>query len=110
MDDQDQRFAKGESERAAELIRRATDPDRRLPGEDPEQADAADAQHWARVYDQLLQFKEKVLADVDLAEHALPEPATAETQLDKEVMLIQAERLRRRHAFWEARKKKLGAR
>jgi hypothetical protein len=106
MDDHD--FPQDQADRAAELMRRATDPDRRLPGEDPEAADLADAEHWAHVYDQLLHFKQRVLADVDIAEHELPEPATAETELDKQVMLIQADRLRRRQAFWEARKKSLG--
>ena len=104
MDGQDQELAERQSERAAEIMRRATDPDRRLPGEDPERADAVDAQHWANVYDQLRQFKERVLSDIDAAEHQLPEPASAETSLDKEVMLIQLDRLRRRHAFWEARR------
>jgi hypothetical protein len=105
MDDQD--FPQAASEQASALIRRATDPDRRLPGEDPAIADADDAEHWAHVYDQLLQFKERMLADLDDAEHALPEPATAETELDKQVMVIQADRLRRRRAFWEARKRNL---
>ncbi len=103
----DQEFPQGESERAAELMRRATDPDRRLPGEDPARADAADAEHWAHVYDQLLQFKERVLADIDQAERELPDPATRDTELDKQVMVIQADRLRRRRAFWEARKRNL---
>ena len=105
MDDQD--FPEAESERAAHLIRRATDPDRRLPGEDPVGADTEDAEHWAHVYDQLLQFKERMLADLDDSEHSLPEPATVETELDKHVMVIQADRLRRRRAFWEGVKRKL---
>jgi len=92
-----------DSERAAEIIRRAADPDRRLPGEDPERSDAEDARHWVHVYDELLHFKHEA---IDLAEHnarELPEPAGVEIGMDVEVMRIQAERLHKRAQYWRSR-------
>jgi hypothetical protein len=92
-----------ESARAAEIMRNATDPERRLPGEDPDRSDADDARHWLLVYTELLRFKREA---VDIAENyatTLPEPAGTEIGMDIEVMRIQAERLHKRAEFWRSR-------
>lgn len=92
-----------DSERAAEIIRQATDPDRRLPGEDPDRSNGDDVRHWVAVYDELLRFKREV---IDLAEKSaaeFPEPAGVEIGMDIEVMRIQAERLHIRAQYWRSR-------
>lgn len=92
-----------DSERAAEIIRRATDPDRRLPGEDPDRSDAADARHWVIVYDELLRFKGEAIDVAERSAAEFHEPAATEIGMDVEVMRIQAERLRKRAQLWRSR-------
>ena len=97
------RIVSQDSQRAAEIIRRATDPDRRLPGEDPDRSDADDARHWVLVYDELLRFKCEAIDMAEKSAADFPEPAGTEIGMDVEVMRIQAERLRKRAEFWRRR-------
>jgi hypothetical protein len=97
------RVVSDDSERAAEIMRRAADPDRRLPGEDPDRSDANDARHWVHVYDELLHFKHEAIDMAEKTARELPQPADVEIGMDVEVMRIQAQRLHNRAAYWRNR-------
>ena len=90
-----------------EAVRRAGDPDRLLPTENPQTGLAEDARHWRIVYRELLTFKQGLLtvADRGLAEieHELKVTDTATLAL----LRAQNERLRRRLEFWESRHQEL---
>ena len=84
--------------------RRAADPDRLLPGEDPGTTQSEDAVHWIAVYRELLSFKEQVLG-VTRRYAADGPPEVASELVASDLPLLEAEmrRLERRLAFWEQR-------
>jgi hypothetical protein len=89
-------------ERAGEA---AADPDRLLPGEDPASPYADDAQKWVEVYDELLRFKNRLLA---VAEETLSElhdkPARKEVvETDRIVLRAEVDRFHKRLSFWQRR-------
>lgn len=88
-----------------EAARRAADPDYLMPGE---QADvrgdrAADAVHWLSVYGELLAFKEELLSVGRSHMTTMSEDARQDARTDEVLLAHQAERYRRRIAFWTAR-------
>jgi hypothetical protein len=90
---------------AREAAKNASDPDRLLPGEDPESTQLDDAEHWIKVYRELLEYKHRLL---EVTEEALSEladePARREVaQTDRAVITAERERLARRLRFWDRR-------
>lgn len=81
------------------------DPDHRLPGEvDSESSPLlADAQHWHRVYAELLTFKRTLLRTAEVHKEGAPDPVVDEVGNDELLLRAELERLERRHQFWQAR-------
>ena len=87
----------------------AADPNRLLPGEDPGSRDPDDAEHWIEVYDELLDFKRKMLA---IAEDAISgmhdKPARREVvDTDRRVLRSECARFEKRLSFWQSRRDEL---
>jgi hypothetical protein len=85
------------------------DPNRLLDGEDPNSAQADDAQHWADTYRELLAVKERLLG---AAEEAVDEPfekdaAREVASTDLTALKAERARIKRRLAFWEKRAREL---
>ncbi|MBJ7609186.1 MAG: hypothetical protein JF887_07105 [Candidatus Dormibacteraeota bacterium] len=75
-----------------------------LYGEDLETTYLEDAQMWLRVYQELLDFKETLLRDMNAALSTMPEVARVEIETSDAVILeAEAQRFRQRLAWWEAR-------
>ena len=89
-----------------EAVRRASmDPDRLLPGEDPEHAEPGDAQHWALVYAELLQTKTQLIANLRELMKGQSQPARDELErMDVRMLELQIDRFRRRLAYWQSQK------
>ena len=74
-----------------------------LPGEDLETAHREDAQHWLRVYGDLLAFNRTILDQIGAAlpaHHAVAQAAAAE---DVEIIRIQIEAYQARLDLWYQR-------
>jgi len=81
--------------------RRAADPDRLLPGEDPDSTEPEDAIDWVAVYRELLSFKEQVLGVTRrYAADGRPEVASELESSDLPLLEAEMQRLERRLAFW----------
>lgn len=93
-----------EEQSAEDAALESVDQDRLLDGEDPATVYADDAEHWRRVYGELVTFKRE-LVELTLQRIADVEPdAAAEiARTDLEVLRAEAERLGRRHAYWTRR-------
>ena len=83
----------------------AADPDRLLPGEDPNSHYLDDAERWVEVYEELLNFKNRLL---EVAEDTLQglhdKPARREViETDRMVLQAEVERFHRRLSFWQRR-------
>ncbi|HLH69124.1 MAG TPA: hypothetical protein VKY90_08875 [Candidatus Dormibacteraeota bacterium] len=78
-----------------------------LPGEDPRTPFADDARHWAVVYDELVTFKEQILATAEEGRRRLPPPASLEAHYDERVLGLELERLRLHRQFWVRRARAL---
>lgn len=79
-------------------------PDRLLEGEDPRTIFPQDARHWIAVYDEMIDFKEGLLARVRT--HLMSLPAAARQDVtDNDIVLIedQLSRYRRRLEYWYAK-------
>ena len=83
----------------------AGDPDRLLPGEDPDSTHPDDAEHWIEVYRELLQYKDRLLAVTRATLSQLPEePARREVvETDRALITAERERFVRRLGFWDGR-------
>jgi hypothetical protein len=91
------------------MQRAGGDPGRLLGGEDPHTAHTEDANHWISVYTELLGFKHDVLGRIRDDLTRLSGSAREEVLgTDIPVMEAEAERFRRRIAFWEQRLAELG--
>lgn len=79
-------------------------PDRLLEGEDPRTIFPQDARHWIAVYDEMIDFKEGLLARVRTLLMSLPAAARQDVT-DNDIVLIedQLSRYRRRLEYWYAR-------
>lgn len=85
------------------------DPNRLLHGEDPQTAYPDDARHWCSVYEELLHFKDEVLAITRRRAEELSDGAREEL-LGTDLPVLEAEkrRLEARHGFWVGRVRELG--
>ena len=85
-----------------------SDPDRLLEGEDPETLQVHDADHWIRVYQDLLAFKRQLLAT---ANEIVPDLADAARQevgkTDLTAMDAEARKFQRRVQFWQRRRREM---
>ena len=95
------------AQRAAQM---GVDPDRLIEGEDPDTLQIHDADHWIRVYTDLLEFKHRLLITarevVPLMEHS------ARLEVDQTDMIVidaESRKFERRLAFWRNRRTELGA-
>ena len=87
-----------------QLAGRAVDPDELLDGEDPETLQLHDAQHWVRVYEELLSFKTALLKRAErMADDVSDSARTEIARSDLPIMDAQARKLERRIAFWRGR-------
>lgn len=80
-----------------------------MPGETSETSSLDDARHWARVYAQLLEFKEQVLAETKQGMSQMEPDARSEVgRTDAQVLEAERRRLQRRADFWERKQRQLG--
>ncbi|HEY9287061.1 MAG TPA: hypothetical protein VIT43_03460 [Candidatus Dormibacteraeota bacterium] len=87
-----------------EAVRRATDPDRLLPGEDPGSRNHEDAQHWVAVYEELHRFKLDLIGQTRSRMAAMNPAARGEVEdVALAIMEEQSDRLDRRLQFWKTR-------
>ncbi|HEV7680082.1 MAG TPA: hypothetical protein VGQ42_16095 [Candidatus Dormibacteraeota bacterium] len=93
---------------AAEEIRRGSQPDTLLDGENPNSTHPEDAVHWLRVYGELLTLKTELLQRAEEVLSGATDDAIKEAQLDTRLLRAEAERFRRRRAFWTERARELG--
>jgi hypothetical protein len=80
------------------------EPDRLLDGEDEDSQHLDDAEHWVKVYAELLEFKRSVLATTE--EHVGTMDADASLEVQKtDLQALHAEELRfeRRLVYWRGR-------
>jgi hypothetical protein len=95
---------------AREAARRSLDPDRLLPGENPESREQEDAAHWVRVYQELKETKETLAADLTAALERSGEAARAELEsVDVVLIQFQLQRFRRRLRYWSERQRELSS-
>jgi hypothetical protein len=90
-----------EAVRAADA---AIDPDRLLPGEDPDSELLDDAEHWEAVYTELLAAKARILnTTLEQIEEAKHRIAQRELETDQTLLLAEIERFQRRLRHWHER-------
>lgn len=90
---------------ARDAARKASDPDRLLPGEPADSTHLDDAEHWVGVYRELLAYKDRLLALTRTTLNELPEEQARREVVETDRTLIAAERERfaRRLGFWHGR-------
>lgn len=88
-----------------EAAHKAVDPDRLLPNENPDTTFAEDAEHWISVYEELLQYKDRLLAVTEATLVQLDQaPAGREVaETDRTVLNAERDRFLRRIQFWQRR-------
>jgi len=91
---------------AGEAARKAADPDRLLPGEDPGATNPEDVDHWIAVYRELLAYKDRLLAVTQETLSQIPdEPARREVaETDRVLITAERERFARRLGYWDQRR------
>ena len=85
------------------------DQNRLLQGEDPESQDPQDIRHWIKVYQELVDFKERLIATaVETLHEAIETDASREiASTDLVTLRAEHQRLRYRLDFWERKAAKL---
>lgn len=83
-----------------------------LPGEDPDSDHADDADHWLRVYTELMQTKAAMLAALSRRLAETRSEAARKELGDTDAAMLQAEveRFQRRLDFWKQRRAALSKR
>ena len=95
-----------EGQRAAQM---GADPDRLIDGEDPETLQVHDADHWIRVYTDLLEFKHRLLITAHEMVPSMERAARREVdQTDMIAIDAESRKFERRLAFWRKRRVELG--
>ena len=93
---------------ALDAAKKSVDRTRLLPAEDPNTSLVEDAEHWMRVYEELVSGKQEILQV--LAENATNASAEARTELeqtDSVTLHEELERFERRLSFWRGRHREL---
>ncbi|HKW59224.1 MAG TPA: hypothetical protein VJR46_05675 [Candidatus Dormibacteraeota bacterium] len=97
-------------EEAAGAAWQGADLDRPLPGEDPDSGSLAEAQRWLAVYHHLVHLEQELLDTLARMIPSMPDAAQKEAEATNlPVLAAQAERFRRRLAFWQRRRDELEA-
>ena len=87
---------------------RIVDSSRLLPGEDPTAGHPDDALHWAQVYRELTEFKNRAIDRIVIDAVGLGDVARLEVETtDLVVLRAERDRLVRRSEFWRERYRKL---
>jgi hypothetical protein len=94
--------------RKEKAAKEAVDSSRLLPGEDPAAAHPDDALHWAQVYRELSEFKNRAIDRIVIDAVGLGDVARHEVEAT-DLVVLRAERVRllRRAEFWRDRYRKL---
>jgi hypothetical protein len=94
----------------AEIAQWATDEDRLMSGENPRSPYPSDAEHWVKVYSELIALKDELIAVARRGVHTLDAAGSKEIE-HSDILLLQVQRDRflRRLDFWTARQEELGA-
>ena len=80
------------------------EPDRLLEGEDENTQHLDDAEHWVKVYRELLEFKRSVLATTEEHVGTMDPDASVEVQkTDLKALHAEALRFERRLVYWRGR-------
>ena len=76
--------------------------DKLLPGESSSMGsgDSDDAMHWVKVYAELVNFKDKLLDEIQRQKRGVADEGRAELKADEDLLRPEAARLRRRLDFW----------
>ena len=79
-----------------------TDPDRLLPGEQTSvtSGDLEDVRHWVTVYAELVEFKDRLLREVDDQRARVRDEGRDELANDELLLRREAARLKRRLKYW----------
>ncbi len=88
-------------ENEREIRRASIDPERLLPGENPEHPQPGDAEHWVSVYSELLETKRRLIAN--LREMMERQPAGVQDELERadiRMLELQIERFKQRLQIW----------
>jgi len=89
---------------AADAALDAVEPERLLNGEREDTQYLDDAEHWAKVYAELLDFKRALLAVAHDRVASMNEAAGAEVEAtDLKILKAEADRFERRLRFWRDR-------
>ena len=72
-----------------------------LPGEDPASPYPEDAQQWATVYRELVNFKDELVGQLQAKQEALSPAASAELHKDEVALQAELDRLRLHLQYWE---------
>ena len=82
----------------------SVDPGRLLPGEDPKATHPDDALHWAQVYRELTEFKNRVIDRITIDAVGMGDIARNEVQAtDLVVLRAERDRFQTRAGFWRDR-------
>jgi hypothetical protein len=101
MSDTSQNTGTTSDERAA---LEEVEPDRLLDGEDERTPHLDDAEHWVKVYMELLEFKRSVLATTEKHVGTMEADASIEVQkTDLKALHAEALRFERRLVYWRER-------
>src|ERR1700730_19269582 len=99
-DDVSEHTKAGNEQAALEQV----EPDRLLEGEDEDSQHLDDAEHWVKVYKELLEFKRSVLATTEEHVGTMEPDASVEVQkTDLKALHAEALRFERRLVFWRSR-------
>jgi hypothetical protein len=86
------------------------DDQRLLPGEDPAATHPDDAVHWAQVYRELTEFKNRAMDRIVIDAVGLGDVARREVEsTDLVVLRAERDRFQKRAEFWRDRYRKLAA-
>jgi hypothetical protein len=97
----------GSQARHAANLRWAADRNRLLPGERPQTVYSDDAEHWVRVYSDLLAFNLEMLDAIGKRMRPAAVAPDGPEQSDLPLLQAHVRRLRWRLSFWERRRAQL---
>jgi hypothetical protein len=89
--------------KVTQALEKEFDQNRLLQGEDPETQDPQDIRHWIKVYQELVDFKERLIATaVESMNKRIESDASREiASTDLVTLRAEHQRLRDRLDFWE---------
>ncbi len=92
------------AENEAEVRRASIDPDRCLPGENPDDVQPGDAEHWVNVYTELLATKRQLVNNLRELMEGQSQAAREELErADVRMLTLQMQRFERRLGLWRSK-------